>query len=448
MFKNRYLKWFFGVCMLAVLLLSFVNPVKAVEFREGNQVLIPAGEVIEDDLYVTGNTVTLEGTIKGDLIAFGTQIIIASSGVVEGDLLGAGRVITINGTVEGDARIAGAVLVIGEVAKVGEDMVGAAYSLETKPGSQIKGDLLYAGGQALLGGEVQGDARVAAQGLQLDGTVGGNLEASVGSPQETGTFNPFNFIPGMPSVPVVPGGLSIGANAQVGGDLKYQAPQQATIPPGIPSGETTYQELVKPAEEAVEPTPTQQTTSWLINLLQNFVSLLLVGLVLVWLAPGFVRRSSELFLDRPLPSLGWGFVGFFAFFFLLFLVALATGFGMVLFGVITLGDLSGLIFGLGSASFVALIVLFVLAVSFITKIIISFAIGSAILKGVKKDWSPARVWPLLVGLILFSILAAIPYLGILVNWLVIFLGLGAMWTYFRERWQAKKEIVAEAPVAS
>jgi len=35
MFKNRYLKWFFGVCMLAVLLLSFVNPVKGVVFRDG-----------------------------------------------------------------------------------------------------------------------------------------------------------------------------------------------------------------------------------------------------------------------------------------------------------------------------------------------------------------------------------------------------------------------------
>src|ERR671917_1679185 len=86
--------------VLAVLLL--VSPVWAVESRSGNEVVIGADEVIEDDLYVTANEVLVEGTVEGDLIALGSSI--AVDGTVAGDLIGAGQSVEIGGTVQDDAR--------------------------------------------------------------------------------------------------------------------------------------------------------------------------------------------------------------------------------------------------------------------------------------------------------------------------------------------------------
>lgn len=46
-------------------------------------------------------------------------------------------------------------------------------------------------------------------------------------------------------------------------------------------------------------------------------------------------------------------------------------------------------------------------------------------------WNQA--WPLLVGVLLYVVLAGIPYLGFVVSVLVTLLGLGAMWLSLRQR---------------
>jgi len=50
---------------------SLRHAARAFDGRSGEKVVIEAGEVIEDDLYVTANEFVLDGTVKGDLIAFG-----------------------------------------------------------------------------------------------------------------------------------------------------------------------------------------------------------------------------------------------------------------------------------------------------------------------------------------------------------------------------------------
>jgi hypothetical protein len=57
--------------LAALLLLGFfaVTPAQAADARGGDQVVIGRDEVINDDLYVAGNTVTIDGTVKGDVVA-------------------------------------------------------------------------------------------------------------------------------------------------------------------------------------------------------------------------------------------------------------------------------------------------------------------------------------------------------------------------------------------
>src|SRR5687768_4284776 len=81
--------------LLALVGLFAAAPARAADTRGGDQVVIGRDEVIDDDLYVAANTVTIDGTVKGDLVAFASQITI--NGTVMGDVLAAGQGVIING---------------------------------------------------------------------------------------------------------------------------------------------------------------------------------------------------------------------------------------------------------------------------------------------------------------------------------------------------------------
>ena len=49
-------------------------PASSIEFRAGQNVTIAEGEVIDDDLYVTGEIITIRGTVRGDVVAAGREI--------------------------------------------------------------------------------------------------------------------------------------------------------------------------------------------------------------------------------------------------------------------------------------------------------------------------------------------------------------------------------------
>jgi len=106
-----------STALIIVLLLSVATPALAFDGRGGGDITIPASEVVNDDLYISGQAVVVDGTVKGDLVVFAQTVTV--NGTVEGDLLGAGRDIIVNGTIGGAVRIAGAALDVGEIASIG-----------------------------------------------------------------------------------------------------------------------------------------------------------------------------------------------------------------------------------------------------------------------------------------------------------------------------------------
>jgi protein-S-isoprenylcysteine O-methyltransferase Ste14 len=91
-----------------------------------------------------------------------------------------------------------------------------------------------------------------------------------------------------------------------------------------------------------------------------------------------------------------------------------------------------------------LVFFFSIAVTYVTKVVVSFLGGRLILAGLKPDWAEGRIWPLVVGVILFVIVTAIPILGWLVNLAVVLLGLGALWLLGRDIYQQRRAAPAEA----
>ncbi len=121
-----------------------------------------------------------------------------------------------------------------------------------------------------------------------------------------------------------------------------------------------------------------------------------------------------------------------AFFFAILLLIVAMVIGAIFFGVLTLGSLSGTIIFFGLLAMFILIFGFVLASSFVAQIVVSALGGKLILEKLSPSLADHKFWPLLLGVVLFALLGAIPVLGGLIQIVVGLIGLGALWMYGRD----------------
>ncbi|MDQ6795225.1 MAG: FapA family protein [Chloroflexota bacterium] len=153
----------------------------------GSDVTIPAGEVVDHDIYVFGGSLTSNGTINGDVVAIGGTI--AVNGPVKGDVLAAGGSISISGPISGDVRVAGGqVSVAGDIT---EDVLAAGGSVAI--GGRIGQDLIVSGGQLTLTGSVAGSAIGNAGTYSKSGTIAGTDSITItGNRAATVTRAPSN----------------------------------------------------------------------------------------------------------------------------------------------------------------------------------------------------------------------------------------------------------------
>lgn len=438
---NRTHKCLTVFALLAVLTLALAGSARAFDGRSGDTIVIAADEVINDDLYVAAGNFTLDGTVKGDVAATGA--IITINGTIEGDLMAAGQVVIINGTVTDDVRIAGAALLLGKNASIGDDLMAAGASLETEDGSTVGGDLAVGSGQALLAGDVTGDVVAGTAALELRGAFGGDVLAYVDVTEETEFSPPINmYMTNVPiTIPSVQPGLTVDEDASIAGNLDYTSYKDLPIPAGVVGGKVT-RSAPQVGEKTVEvpSTPAEKAASWSLDLLRKIVTLLLFGFLLAWLAPRFMQGAMTQLQSKPWPSLGWGVVAWAAFWFLLLLGVFVTILGAVVSGFFTLGSVSGTIVWVGILAIFALILAFVLATAFLTKIMVGWVGGKWILSRVNPALAEHKVWPLVLGVILVAVLIALPFVGWLFNLLVIFFGLGALWLVGREVMAARKAV--------
>jgi hypothetical protein len=336
-----------------------------------------------------------------------------------------------NGTVGDDARLAGAAVTLGEAAQVGDDVVAVGSSFEAQPGSTVGGSLLVMGYQALLSGIVSGDATVNGNALEIQGQVGGDVRAEVGSAEQGPAVNPMQFMPNMPPVPSVSGGLTVGTGARIGGDLKYKAPEEANVPSGSVEGKVSYDRAIDEAAQA-QKTLVQRFRQWFLKNLRRLVALVVVALLLAWLAPAWIKRPAAKLATAPWPSLGLGAATFFG-----FPMAMLVFTGLfvllaILLGILTLGNLSASVVWLGIATVVVLSVAFGLVVAYLSKIIVAYWGGRAVLKSINPEWAENRFGSVLLGVVLVAILISIPFVGWLIGLAITLFGLGTFWLLRRK----------------
>ncbi|GAA4001453.1 hypothetical protein GCM10022631_10000 [Deinococcus rubellus] len=386
----------------------------AIDWRTGDSVTVAKSEVIQDDLYVAGNDVQIDGTVNGDLFVGGRTVTI--NGDVRGNLWASGETLILGGKVTQTARVAGSVIRVQNGASIGRDLLAAGSEVVVAPGVVIGRDVAVGSSQAQLDGRVTRNAYVGANGIEVGGVIGGNAKMAVGDTAVPTGNNWTTF-----SDP----GLRFTQGGRIAGDLTLQRSDsgQAALPAGVVGGQVTYAPI---NGVNIRPRPNP-----FASFLSAFVGIALIGLLLLWLARPRLLGVWEKLRAAPAASLGYGAVAFVGLPIAALLGVLALG---LLAGALTLLRLGGL--GLPLA-FVGMPVLLggATLVAWLAMLgaqgFAAYLIGTWIVHALRPKGNMAPVAMVLIGALLLALVLQIPVLGALATLAALLLSLGALWLTLR-----------------
>jgi hypothetical protein len=324
----------------------------------------------------------------GGKVRSGREVTVASGETVQGDLIASGGTVRIDGRVDGD--------------------------------------LVASGGQVIVAGTVTGDVLVGAGSTTVSGEVGGDLRAGVGQARVEGRIGE--------DVLLGAGQATIASGAQIGGDLIFgtgRMQMDGSVTGNVLGSTGNYTRSgsvggsqrvnIQQPEERREPTLADRT----VDVLRRYVSILVVGVLLLWILPRLLRGGADAARGRPLLSFGIGALGFVAAIVAMVLVVLATVLVAVVLGLLSLGSLTGMTVFAGILVMAVLLFLFLLALFFVAQATVGLALGRLVLRGEDSSF-PRGIGALALGVLVVVLVAAIPVVGGWLGALLALLGLGAL----------------------
>ncbi len=431
---------FLIVALALTALAGTASTARATEFDDDGYV--GPDEVIDDDLFISSDTVTVDGTVNGSLFASGGQITI--NGTVGGDLLVTGAHVEVNGAVGGNVAFGGQFLalrgpvggslfiaantaVVEAPGRIARNIYFVGYSLDLDEGAAIGRDLRASGGQVRVRGRIDRHLHADVASLTVEGAIGGDVYADVAEPSARAFFAPWT-----PSAPPLPPGIHVAPGAQINGRLTYISPvEQAEAIRATPGGGIEYIEQQPTTTVRVE--IGQTIFQWLISRLRELITLLVLGGLLIWQAPAAFDACAAQMRARPLPATGWGLLSLVVGFVGTALAALLLLMLGIFVSVITLGGLARAIFGVGFSALGLFFALFLLAVAYGSKLVVVYPVGRWILGRLAPGYS-GHGWALVLGIVVYVLLRLIPLLAALVAIAATLLGLGAIWLWLRQRY--------------
>jgi cytoskeletal protein CcmA (bactofilin family) len=329
----------------------------------------------------------LDGKLRAD-----REIRVPGGETITTDLYAFGGTITIDGTVEGDVVASGGTIAIN---------------------GSVGGDVLAAGGTVTISGEVTGDVRMAGGQLTLSGSVGEDLMAAGGQ-------------------------VEVAAAGRVGEDLVLSAGQatvSGSVAGSITGGAGAYSRsgtvggtdnVVVPEAEPVA----DQTTDRILDAVQHFVAVLIIGLLALWLAPRLLGAAESLVRRQPLVAAGWGVVALVGFVLGLVVLSLLVVVAAVLLAAIGLDALAGVEILVGIVAILGLVLAFVLSVGFLADVVIALTIvflaGRATAPDRERGLELRVVATLAMAIAVVVILTSLPVVGGWIKLAVVLLGTGAL----------------------
>ena len=309
-----------------------------------------------------GDDLQIDQDIQGDLVLAGSRLEI--NGNTGDDFIGAGGDLIVNGNISGNIIAAGGSIRVN--GNVGGDVAAFGGQITLSRDSVVEGDVLLGGGE-----------------VTLDGIVNGNGEISTGT-------------------------LKTGDGFKLKGNLELQAENYPSNLKNNVGGNLN----ITPANATENQYEKTSEGFGIFSFILGLLASLALGLILIYLFPGFVSGLAELIKDSPLKA---GLLGFLILVFLpvLSIVLLITMFGWSL-SVLT-------------------ILLFVLAL-LIATVPVKLLAGEIIYTKIFKKDAGKMVY-YLIGAVIFAIVYEIPLVGGLIRFIALLIGLGVIvaWLGLRSR---------------
>ncbi len=337
-----------------------------------NVVILLAGSVHNGDYFAMGDSVEISGTVNGDVYVAASQIII--DGVVNGDVLAVGGSVDISGTVSHNIRIlAGQVTLSG---RVGHNATLIGGNIQFVSSGQIKGNAVSVAGNVDLASSIGSDATMLASNLRISSTVGNNVHAFVGQ-------------------------MRLTSRAHIGGNLEYSSNQIAWIEPQAKvNGKITHHPSFIQEIFAGRLMQAFMIGSRVATVLMNFLYTLFIGWILIRLYPKNLEMAIAAMTHRPWKAFVYGIL-------LLVLLPLAS--------LVLLMTILGTPF--------ALTLLALNVISFYTAKVFSILWASNILFK-RIGLKPNKLPTFCIGLVLYFLIAAIPFFGTIFAFACMVFGLG------------------------
>lgn len=353
----------------------------------GEKVVVSAHR--DDMQFLAGRSITVSADVRDDVVAAGQDVTLDNASV--GTAIIAGYDVEQKGGSASDMIAAAANLSVG--GRIADDIIAAARLLRIREGAEIAGDARLAAETIEVDGRIDGSLRSAARKVVLNGTIGGKVD-------------------------LIAERIVIGPTAQIHGNVVYRSPEPPEIAEGaVIDGEIHRKELDLPDLRkigfALIGIGLVLALSWLTSVV--------VMLALLHLAfPANGMGAATRLIERPLASLGLG-------------VALSVA-AVALAGILIVSIL-GLPAGLALLVALALAKLFALGAA-------GLAIGLLLRRALRGSGTPgvaSQIGWLIAGLFCLTLVFFIPVAGGILVALAVIAGLGGVIAELWSRLRAGSE---------
>lgn len=367
------------IALMIVMIVSFTIPVVRAENEtstdetSGTQDEAVAISENEEENAVEDTSTNMR---KGDVYLSGDDVTVDY--IVDGNLYVFAKSVTINSQIGGDVFAFAETVNVGEQGYVFSNLFTCAKTVNV---SGVVYDLYALAQDVQINGYIYRDIRVASNSLDIKGTIGRNAYAQSNNitfataqeGQEKGTVSSAGI---------------------VNGNLEYGASKEISIPEGAVAGETKYTPINEKNSNGVK--------TYMLSLGTEIATVIIIWLLCLWLAPKFLNKTNTL-LTKKVPALiGYGI--------LVPILAIVT------FVILAI---------LGITSKIAIIELMLLAVLIaISSSVFVIATNNIVCNKLKIEKNIGIFGMLIVSSAVLWLICIIPYVGSIVRFITLILGLG------------------------
>ena len=359
---------------LAVLLGGVVAPGEALVVGQATgDIVVPAGETVDDTLVAGGERIVIEGTVTGDVIAGGGRVEI--HGIVHGNLVAWSQYIEVDG------EVGGSMFVAGQYVTVRGSVGGSLYAF----GQDVR---------VLEGGRIAGSVASSSQGLTIDGVVDRGVLAGASRVDLGGVVQR--------NVVAQAGRVSVGPDGRIAGTLTARVPDADDL--RIDAAATLGTEPEVQFWNGESSPSRYLTGSFYLRQAVWLLAAFVTGWLLLRVAPG----AADVRFETPAATLRTLGVGF--------LCVVATPVAAIIAGLTLVGLPVALVaFGLWALGL------------YLAKIPVALFLGRTFLGPRGSGSGPPLA--LLVGLLAVFVAVNLPFVGWIVNLALTLIGVGGLFAW-------------------